>query len=224
MLFSDFRHALLTDLRTRVRNGEATERSLAKMAGISQPHMHNVLKGVRVLSPDLGDRLLKCLQLSLIDFLRSQQQTVNADNRQYFGVPILDGLLGPGHLWPTRLVKTERFPVLCSQLSSLESPVVATLASDARMLPIFGGGDKVLLNQCRKARREIDSSAYYLVRRGRSGLIRRARVAGRFLFLMTEDGLEKPWTWERILLDGHKIEHIVRARALFLAGKQGWLC
>jgi hypothetical protein len=32
-------------LRERVMNGEISERRLAQLTGISQPHMHNVLKG-----------------------------------------------------------------------------------------------------------------------------------------------------------------------------------
>ena len=41
-------------LRTRIQNGELTERSLARLTGISQPHIHNVLKGAKILSPELG--------------------------------------------------------------------------------------------------------------------------------------------------------------------------
>ncbi len=67
MRFADFQRYLLDSLRARVRNGEITERSLAKLVGISQPHMHNVLKGARVLSPDLSDRILDHLRLSLLD-------------------------------------------------------------------------------------------------------------------------------------------------------------
>ena len=45
MLFADVRNALTAVLRARVRNGELTERGLARLVGVSQPHIHNVLKG-----------------------------------------------------------------------------------------------------------------------------------------------------------------------------------
>ena len=57
MLFADVRNALTAVLRARVRNGELTERGLARLVGVSQPHIHNVLKGVRALSPELSDQI-----------------------------------------------------------------------------------------------------------------------------------------------------------------------
>jgi transcriptional regulator with XRE-family HTH domain len=56
-------------VRTRVRNGEVTERGLALRAGISQPYLHNVLKGARQMTPDLADRLLRELNLKVADLL-----------------------------------------------------------------------------------------------------------------------------------------------------------
>ncbi|HLI86467.1 MAG TPA: helix-turn-helix transcriptional regulator [Bryobacteraceae bacterium] len=60
---------LLRHLRERIRNGEITERSLARITGISQPHLHNVLKGKRSLSTAKADRILSCLHLDLRVFL-----------------------------------------------------------------------------------------------------------------------------------------------------------
>jgi antitoxin component HigA of HigAB toxin-antitoxin module len=52
-------------LRKRIHSGELTERSLARITGISQPHMHNVLKGKRLLSLEKADRiLLTCSSIS----------------------------------------------------------------------------------------------------------------------------------------------------------------
>ena len=64
-------HSLLDGLRVqvsqRIAGGELTERGLARRAGISQPHLHNVLKGVRSLTPDVADRLMATLSLNLVD-------------------------------------------------------------------------------------------------------------------------------------------------------------
>ena len=45
--FEILRNRLIENIRYRIRNGELTERGLARRTGISQPHLHNLLKGVR---------------------------------------------------------------------------------------------------------------------------------------------------------------------------------
>ena len=67
MYFETLQSRLINAVNLRVRNGELTERSLARMIGISQPHMHNLLKGARILSPQMGDRILKKLRMSVLD-------------------------------------------------------------------------------------------------------------------------------------------------------------
>ena len=52
-----------------VRNGKATERGLAIRSGVSQSHLHNVLKGARQMSPYLADKLLRELSLTVADLL-----------------------------------------------------------------------------------------------------------------------------------------------------------
>lgn len=46
-----------------------TERSLARITGISQPHLHNALKGKRLLSVQKPDRILSYLELDLLDLI-----------------------------------------------------------------------------------------------------------------------------------------------------------
>ncbi len=53
----------------RIDNGEFTERGFARILGISQPQVHNVLKGARKLSPELADLMLAKLNLSVLDLL-----------------------------------------------------------------------------------------------------------------------------------------------------------
>ena len=59
----------MAHLRELVRGGEMTERGLARLTHVSQPHMHNVLKGKRVLSPGTADKILLQLHLDLLDLL-----------------------------------------------------------------------------------------------------------------------------------------------------------
>ena len=73
--FATLQQRLLEQLRHRIRNGELTERSLARLTGISQPHVHNVLKGIRTLSPELVDVILSHLRLSVLDLLPRDEIT-----------------------------------------------------------------------------------------------------------------------------------------------------
>jgi plasmid maintenance system antidote protein VapI len=59
-------------LRERVSSGELTERGIARLTGVSQPHIHNVLKGKRYLSPETADEILRQLKLDLLDLIAPQ--------------------------------------------------------------------------------------------------------------------------------------------------------
>lgn len=73
MTFVDLQQRLLENLRHRVRSGEVTERSLARLAGLSQPHLHNVLKGKRFLSMDMADKILHNLQIGIMDLIAQDE-------------------------------------------------------------------------------------------------------------------------------------------------------
>lgn len=67
--FATLLHRVQERARLLVRNGQVTERGLALRAGISQPYLHKVLKGTRRMTPDVADRLLLELGLSIPDLL-----------------------------------------------------------------------------------------------------------------------------------------------------------
>jgi plasmid maintenance system antidote protein VapI len=60
---------LLAFVRLRIKNGEYTERGLARILGVSQPQMHNVLKGARGLRPALADRFLRKFGITALELL-----------------------------------------------------------------------------------------------------------------------------------------------------------
>jgi len=62
---------LIENVHQRVQRGELTERGLARGTGISQPHLHNMLKGVRILSPAMADLLLRHLHMTVLDLLET---------------------------------------------------------------------------------------------------------------------------------------------------------
>jgi plasmid maintenance system antidote protein VapI len=72
MDFQQLRERLITHLRERVHSGEVTERGLARISGVSQPHIHNVLKGKRILSAEMSDEILRNLGMDLLDLIRPE--------------------------------------------------------------------------------------------------------------------------------------------------------
>lgn len=73
MNFSDLHSRLVANLKERVRSGELSERGLARKTGISQPHIHNVLKGQRSLSVELADAILSRLEMNLLDLIEPDE-------------------------------------------------------------------------------------------------------------------------------------------------------
>jgi len=67
-------------VKTRINNGEFTERGLARMLGVSQPQIHNVLKGKRKLQNVLADQLLYKLGWDVVDLIE------NTDRQPYGGL------------------------------------------------------------------------------------------------------------------------------------------
>ena len=69
MTFYNLHERLIEALRQRVHSGAMTERGLARVTGVSQPHIHNVLKGKRLLSLETADQILRRLQMDVLDLL-----------------------------------------------------------------------------------------------------------------------------------------------------------
>ncbi len=69
MTFLALHARLISTVRLRISNGETTERGFARLAGISQPHIHHALKGARALSPAMCDRILEGLGLTVLDLV-----------------------------------------------------------------------------------------------------------------------------------------------------------
>lgn len=69
LTFVELQRRLIAYLRENVRNGDITERRLARITGVSQPHIHHVLSGKRGLSMDMADQILRALRIDLLDLV-----------------------------------------------------------------------------------------------------------------------------------------------------------
>ena len=73
MTLYDLHERLIEDLRRRVHSGAMTERGLARITGVSQPHIHNVLKGKRLLSVQTADQILRRLHMDVMDLIEPEE-------------------------------------------------------------------------------------------------------------------------------------------------------
>lgn len=81
MTFEELQRRLVSHLRRRISSGELTERNLARLTHISQPHMHNVLKGKRTFSIQAADTVLRELQIDILDLIDPADLTTWQDRR-----------------------------------------------------------------------------------------------------------------------------------------------
>lgn len=217
---SDFRllqDRLISHVRTRVRNGEITERGLARLSGISQPHIHNVLKGSRFLSAEAADQLLETLRIDLADLLAAGNSSGGISNTPVRGiskpeagdfrdcrmVPVLDGWIGRQRPFP-RAEGLERYPFRAPDLERLEAPVAARFAPDPLRAPVFRGRGVVLLDRSEALRRDPDEESYFaldLSREGAIAKVRRTRGDARLWVCHTD-------TWQPITISGDPLDAI----------------
>jgi len=69
--FAALQSRLIRFVNLRIQNGDFTERGLARILGVSQSQVHNVLKGARKLKPELADHLMSRFDMSVLDLLES---------------------------------------------------------------------------------------------------------------------------------------------------------
>lgn len=77
MNFSDIHIRLTEHIALKVRRGDLTERALAKRVGISQPHLHNVLKGKRCFSLETADLVMEALDMTILDLIRDPASSLS---------------------------------------------------------------------------------------------------------------------------------------------------
>jgi hypothetical protein len=202
----------LTELaRQRVRAGEVSERELARRASISQPHMHNVLKGIRVLSPEAADRLMQALNMTVPQVLWLGG---GIDAGDVAAVPYLRHRIGPGVAASfTSFRGYTPFPLRL--ISPLNQPLSADLSADLALPSEFRVGDLVLIDQ-NPALRVLPAPTSCWVVADSAGLrvryVRRAR--GHISYASRPDSGDADW--QPVSLQGRNILDIVRARIVWI--------
>src|SRR5437773_453583 len=102
MTFAAMQKRLLDRIRQLVERGEITETGLAELTGYSQPHVHNVLKGERGLSPEVADTLLHAFRLQVEDLL-PERAAADGKDSAFREVRILKGHIAAGQPFPMEM-------------------------------------------------------------------------------------------------------------------------
>lgn len=155
MDFALLQRRLLEHVRDRVRNGEFTERGLARHIGISQPHLHNLLKGARMPSVELADHLLHSLDLDLAWLLDA-----SAGGCRF--VPLMAQVAGPDSAPLDFSRIAGRYPAPAGALRDALDPHAVVLDADPGLPADFRGGDVLIVDRAYAARESLTPQAFYL--------------------------------------------------------------
>jgi transcriptional regulator with XRE-family HTH domain len=219
MYFELFQNRLLQKLRMRMRNGELTERSLARLIGVSQPHVHNVLKGARILSPEIADLILRKLGMSLLDLIEADEfETAMAARnvrRTFALVPLLEGLVGPGHAWPERVAPGNGIWISATETQGLHQIAATRLAPDPQVNATGLSGSIALLDLSEGARSGFDPNSYYAISHNNESYLRKLRITTFAMYLLTDGAEDAPDKWIRIE-SGRRVPDVVRAKVLLI--------
>jgi hypothetical protein len=220
LTIQDAQRKMLIHVRDRIHNGELTERGFARLIGISQPHAHNVLKGVRNLSPEIFDSILRSFNMSLLDLVPLEDLEANLTRRKpaqplpemgFFATRI-----GPGMPWPSRINWRDRYPVPFRAQLLPEGIVAVRWTPDLSMYSTLAGFDIAVLDRSRGARVEISPEGLYVVERDDEAVFRYMRPGAHGHYLITDTTKDFPALWERVNISKGEIADFVRARVLWL--------
>ncbi len=220
MNFDGLQNRLVLKVRAHISNGEFTERGFARAVGISQVHIHNVLKGARTLSINLNDLILKRLGLTIFDIctpaeLRAHLASSSLQTRPSFHLPFLKAKIGPGIPWSREVNSQDRHAVPCFLARAGSNLILARLAQDGEMDDSLAGSDIVVFDL---APSRSSPDALYLVDRGPDTIIRRVRPGAHKMYLAADGNLDRPEEWEALLAP--TCPGVIRGRVRWLGKEQ----
>jgi hypothetical protein len=220
LTFLDARCKLLTYVRNQVSNGELTERSFARFTGISQPHAHNVLKGVRTLSPEMFDLLLRYFHLSLLDLAPIEDIEAQLQRRRMpercAEIAFLECPIGPGRTWHPEVNWRKTFPRPFPSGDTPQGLVMASLVTDPAMMATLGSYDIALLDTTDYVSTLLSPYGLYVIERRQEVVLRYIRSGARCYYLATDASLDNPADWELLELSSAELSEAVKARVCWL--------
>ena len=213
MYFEELYSRLLEMARHRIRTGQVSERSLARLSGTSQPHLHNALKNIRTLSPAAADRLMRALGIAVPDLLWRRSGEIEA---AVGAVPVLRDRIGPGSSADLRACRGY-YPLPNSLVTGLISPVLARLTPDLVLPRPLEYTDLILVDQNPAVREAPAGDDCWVIAEAAGLRARYVMRQGAGLFVANEATKNNPGAWQAIAATSGNILNIVRARIVWIS-------
>ncbi len=180
---------------------------------MSQPHLHNVLKGIRSLSSDYADQIVDHLHLSIADLLTGAEIGMTGLEggplaRANGAVAAVDGV--------AQLDSENIFPMPRWLTEPLVRPVMVKLERDESVHPYFQEGDLALMDRAPLTREALRATAIYLVKTKEGKLVRFVRAAGTRLYLVTPGNRGEPRLWDYLPLPGQDLRDAIQGRVVWI--------
>ncbi len=217
MYLDDVRTRLVELVKRRVQCGQFTERGLARLSGMSQPHLHNVLKQVRTLSLEAADQLLLAMNFGVEDLILRFPYGEDMGTRS---VPSLNTRIGPGIAAQFREFGGY-YPVPAKVALAAVEPIMAQVAPDLGLPVSLQANDIVLVDQNPTFRRSPLPDFPYLVSNGNAALFRYVRLGGTRIYLTDSPARTDPKEWHEIPLQKRDILEVIRGRVVWISRELG---
>ena len=215
MTFLEINARLLDYLRNRVRNGDYTERGLARVLGLSQSHLHKALRGANTFSSENVDWILRSFHITILDLVTETELTTHlaklrTAERSMVEVPFARGSLGPGGDWQNGAAGADKRLVPCQHMDRSGRTLAARLTLEDEML--YGRQGHNLAIVCMGHTGAFSPVSLYVIRDGDDALIRRVRPGTRDLYVVPDESADAPLQWKqktsddvlgRVLWTGH---------------------
>lgn len=189
--FRQLQECLRAELRVRLGRGEMTERQLARQTGISQPHLHHLVKGVRELTPAMADRILSALELRLFEIADPETKP----RGEPIEIAVLSRRAGPGTAWPVEESRFERLTVSRALVTGMLQPFGVRLEGDSLMEGVFRAGEMVIGDRLECADQPLDPEELHLVKVDNGLAARWVRTGRSRLYLLSRFTLDRPREW-----------------------------
>jgi transcriptional regulator with XRE-family HTH domain len=209
-LFSGLQTRLILRLKQEIQAGGFTERGLARRAGLSQPHVHNLLKGIRAPTTQSADALLRAASWGVRDLLEPPETNCDPTLR----VPLLRGAAGPGGSWDDALDADRDMALPCKTLAGVADPAILRLLPDSS---VGGGWGFALID--RRARTDgnrLQNGMYVTVLNGEARL-RYLRFGRAVFYLPNGNTLNRPREWESLPRE-MDLSEVIKARVCSFIG------
>lgn len=211
---------LVRRLLGTLTNGEYTERGLARLLGISQPHLHHILAGKRALTPHVADAILASLGWSVADLYSAEELAQMVLHRQSEGemrsvIPVVEGRVGPGSPLPD-FHRVSHWIYADSPWSGrVRRPVVVEIEPDPALPFLCPGRTFALAALDENLRAAVSPHGWYILHWGGAGFVRRLRRESSGLAVLGQEPLLSTGGPQEIPLEGRPLLSVVRARLLW---------